>query len=130
MLERAKVEPVDSATYQLTWQAKPEGVDPKQVMTKVDATADSAALTTQEPLAPVPSIMTHPLSYLIRTDVGKGPLELLALRGFTLPSRIFIDRPAPVAKQPVAAGPPPLPKAALAAAKHAAVPIPQGSVPE
>ncbi|WP_324251860.1 type VI secretion IcmF C-terminal domain-containing protein, partial [Paraburkholderia saeva] len=37
MLERAKVEPVDSATYQLTWQAKPEGVDPKQVMTKVDA---------------------------------------------------------------------------------------------
>lgn len=130
MLERAKVEPVDSATYQLTWQAKPEGVDPKPGMTKVDATADSAALTTQEPLEGAPLIMTHPLSYLIRTDVGKGPLELLALRGFTLPSRIFIDRSAPAAKQPVTAGPPPLPKAALAAAKHAAVPIPQGSVPE
>jgi type VI secretion system protein ImpL len=99
-------------------------------MTKVDATADSAALTTQEPLEGAPLIMTHPLSFLIRTDVGKGPLELLALRGFTLPSRIFIDRSAPAAKQPVSSGPPPLPKAALAAAKHAAVPIPQGSVPE
>jgi type VI secretion system protein ImpL len=130
MLERAKVEPVDSATYQLTWQAKSEGVDPKPGMTKVDVTSDSAALTTQEPLEGAPLIMTHPLSYLIRTDVGKGPLELLALRGFTLPSRIFVDRSAPAAKQPVAAGPPPLPKAALAAAKHAAVPIPQGSVPE
>ncbi|HEX7933370.1 MAG TPA: ImcF-related family protein [Paraburkholderia sp.] len=130
MLERAKVEPVDSATYQLTWQAKPEGADPKPGVAKVGATADSAALTTQEPLEGAPLIMTHPLSYLIRTDVGKGPLELLALRGFTLPTRIFIDRSAPVAKQPVASGPPPLPKAALAAAKHAVVPIPQGSVPE
>lgn len=130
MLERATVEPVDSATYQLTWQAKPESVESKPGMAKVDAATDSAALTTQEPLEGAPLIMTHPLRYMIRTDVGKGPLELLALRGFTLPSRIFIDRSAPAAKQSAAAGPPPLPKAALAAAKHAAVPIPQGSVPE
>jgi type VI secretion system protein ImpL len=99
-------------------------------MANLDATADSAALTTQEPLEGAPLIMKHPLSYLIRTDVGKGPLELLALRGFTLPSRIFIDRSDRAAKLPVAAGPPPLPKAALAAAKRAAVPLPQGSVPE
>ncbi|WP_313067204.1 type VI secretion IcmF C-terminal domain-containing protein [Paraburkholderia sp. LEh10] len=130
MLERAKVEPVDSATYQLTWQAKPESTDPKPALTKTDASADSATLTAQEALVAAPSSMTHPLRYLIRTDVGKGPLELLALRGFTLPSRIFIDRAAPTARQAVPAGPPPLPKAALAAAKHAAVPIPQGSVPQ
>ncbi len=130
MLERAKVEPVDSATYQLTWQAEPEGVDRKAGMTTGDAAVDPAALTTQEPLAAAPSIMTHPLRYLIRTDVGKGPLELLALRGFTLPSRIFIDRPAPAASQPAPVGPPPLPNAALAAAKHGAVPIPRGSAPQ
>lgn len=130
MLERAKVEPVDSATYQLTWQTKPETADQKSVATKTDGLADIAAQMAQEPLVPAPSGMTHPLRYLIRTDVGKGPLELLALRGFTLPSRIFIDRSAPVARQPVPAGPPPLPKAAIAAAKRAAVPIPQGSVPQ
>jgi type VI secretion system protein ImpL len=136
MLERAKVEPVDSATYQLTWQAKAAGVDPAPVPAKTDSPKadgselDGTPLTVQEPLIGAPLIMTHPLRYLIRTDVGKGPLELLALRGFTLPSRIFIDRSVPAVRQSAAAGPPPLPKAALAAAKHAAVPIPQGSVPE
>ncbi|WP_433704956.1 ImcF-related family protein [Paraburkholderia sacchari] len=130
MLERAKVEPVDSATYQLTWQTRPENVDPKSDAAKTDGLADLAAQVAQEPLAPAPSGMTHPLRYLIRTDAGRGPLELLALRGFALPSRIFINRSAPAARQPAPAGPPPLPKAAIAAAKHAAVPIPQGSVPE
>ncbi|AGW88405.1 MULTISPECIES: hypothetical protein [Cupriavidus] len=36
--------------------------------------------------------MTYPLSYQLRTEVGQGPLEMLALRGFVLPSRIFVDR--------------------------------------
>ncbi len=130
MLERAKVEPVDSATYQLVWQGRQASVDSKPGLPKADSPADTDALTEGEPLVPAPSDMTHPLRYLIRTDVGKGPLELLALRGFTLPSRIFIDRSAPASKQPVSAGPPPLPTAALAAAKHASVPIPQGSVPQ
>lgn len=130
MLERARVEPVDSATYQLTWQARPDNGDPKAVVPKVDGLGDLAAQVAQEPLVPAPSNMTHPLRYLIRTDVGKGPLELLALRGFTLPSRIFIDRAAPAPRQTAPAGPPPLPKAALAAARRAAVSIPQGSVPQ
>jgi type VI secretion system protein ImpL len=62
------------------------------------------------------------LSYLMRTDVGKGPLELLALKGFTLPTRMFIDKPR--AANPSTANPPPLPKAARDAAKHAATPLP------
>jgi type VI secretion system protein ImpL len=36
MLERVKVEPVDSATYQLTWQASPESADPKPAASKAD----------------------------------------------------------------------------------------------
>ncbi|MDH6147995.1 MULTISPECIES: ImcF-related family protein [Paraburkholderia] len=130
MLEHASVEPVDSATYQLTWQTRPENPDPNAIVKKVEEGADPAALTAQEALAPAPPGMTHPLRYLIRTDVGKGPLELLALRGFSLPTRIFAEPATPGAKAPKPGGPPPLPKAALSAAKHASVPIPQGQVPE
>jgi type VI secretion system protein ImpL len=32
----------------------------------------------------------EPLSYVMRTQVGAGPLELLKLRGFRMPERIFI----------------------------------------
>uniref|UniRef100_UPI000B6BB020 type VI secretion IcmF C-terminal domain-containing protein n=1 Tax=Photorhabdus luminescens TaxID=29488 RepID=UPI000B6BB020 len=30
-----------------------------------------------------------PLTWVLRTEVGKGPLALLKLRGFTLPKTIF-----------------------------------------
>jgi type VI secretion system protein ImpL len=133
MLERAKVEPIDSATYQLTWQASPtvpEGKLAEPTDAKGDAKADSNALTVLGPLVPAPSSMGHPLRYLIRTDVGRGPLELLALRGFTLPSRIFIDSTVKSVGQSAPPGPPPLPKAAREAAKHAAVSLPTGVVPE
>ncbi|WP_321951732.1 ImcF-related family protein [Paraburkholderia bannensis] len=129
MLERARVEPVDSATYQLTWQTKPADTDSKPAATTVEALTDLAAQVPQEPLAPAPAGMTHPLRYLIRTDVGRGPLELLALRGFTLPSRIFIDRSTSAARPAVPAGPPPLPRAAIVAAKQAAVSLPTGIAP-
>ena len=49
-------------------------------------------LTTQGPLVPASTELTYPLSFMMRTDVGKGPLELLALRGFVLPTRIFIGK--------------------------------------
>lgn len=137
MLERASVEPIDSGTYRLTWQARTDSAAdsaadraehqkaaPKKA--QADSDEDAAALTEQQPLAPAPSSITHPLRYVLRTEVGKGPLELLALRGFTLPSRIFIDSQARAIGQPAPPGPPPLPKAAVAAAKRAAVPIPQG----
>ncbi|MGA7817887.1 ImcF-related family protein, partial [Caballeronia sp.] len=121
MLERAKVEPVDSATFQLTWQAAPD----TRMMRGAAATSPVAAsststtaqkpsqrraddwngsaqdlstsnaytaldsLVTQEPLTAPPTNLTYPLSYLMRTDVGRGPLELLALKGFVLPNRMF-----------------------------------------
>ncbi|SAL79428.1 ImcF domain-containing protein [Caballeronia peredens] len=62
---------------------------------------------------------------MLRTDVGRGPLELLDLRGFTLPSRIFVKRET-AARNVKSDGPPPLPKSALEAAKQAETPLPNG----
>ncbi len=136
MLERAGVEPVDNATYQLTWRAAPDTQAAKLVQTAkpasgaasagrlmgadgegnriATATATAAAvdvdvgvgvgadhgadlrdldsLTPHAPLTPASRDLAYPLSYLMRTDVGKGPLELLALRGFVLPARIFVGK--------------------------------------
>uniref|UniRef100_UPI0036DAF7E9 hypothetical protein n=1 Tax=Photorhabdus sp. RM322S TaxID=3342825 RepID=UPI0036DAF7E9 len=32
-----------------------------------------------------------PLTWVLRTEVGKGPLALLKLRGFRLPKTIFVE---------------------------------------
>ncbi len=78
------------------------------------------------PFAAASADITHPLSYMMRTDVGRGPLELLDLRGFTLPSRVFIKRETAAKGTKLTDGPPPLPKAAIEAAKHAEMPLPHG----
>ncbi|GAB3626075.1 type VI secretion protein VasK [Pandoraea terrae] len=101
MLEQARVEPLDNATYQLTWQ----GVPQTNALTRSDTAArtqdddaagdaaeDADRLVAQGPRAPAPETLTYPLRYLMRTDVGRGPLDLLALRGFVLPQRVFMDR--------------------------------------
>ncbi|WP_235024357.1 type VI secretion IcmF C-terminal domain-containing protein [Caballeronia cordobensis] len=123
MLERAHVEPIDTSTYQLTWQAKAQFEDTRYAPKTTDA-ADQDALTEHGPSAAASADITHPLSYVMRTDVGKGPLELLALKGFVLPSRIFVKRETPVKGAKLADGPPPLPKAAIEAAKKAETPLP------
>jgi type VI secretion system protein ImpL len=90
MLERASIEPLDSATYQLTWHGMPET---RAAATGPDsADADAESLMARAAKRPPPADMVYPLKYLMRTDVGQGPLELLALRGFILPSRIFLGR--------------------------------------
>ena len=88
LLERAHVEPMDSATLQLTWQARP---DAPARPTPAEKPHDDAEVT-REAMAPAPQQLTYPIRYLMRTEVGKGPLELLALRGFALPQRIFAGR--------------------------------------
>ncbi len=140
MLERAKVEPIDNATYQLTWQAAPDtrvvqisspqpalATTQKSIHNVSDDWTESSndsldSLVTQQPLTAASPKLDYPLSYLMRTDVGKGPLELLALKGFTLPSRMFIERARTAV--PNTANPPPLPQAAREAARHAATPLP------
>ncbi|PRY06564.1 ImcF-related family protein [Paraburkholderia sp. BL25I1N1] len=160
MLERARVQPIDSATYQLTWQARPDtmplraagalkatsaasgpkvaSADRDDKDNEVDADAGTQrldSLTVQGPLTPASTDLTYPLSFMMRTEVGKGPLELLALRNFVLPARIFAGgangtMATPGAKKTAQAnGPPPLPHAMLDAAKHAEVPLPGGAGP-
>ena len=70
------------------------------------------------------------LKVQMRSDAGAGPLNVLQLRHFTLPTRIFVTGGAKSGPKLSAGSPPPLPPAALAAAKHAAMPLPQGSVTE
>ncbi|WP_332311085.1 type VI secretion IcmF C-terminal domain-containing protein, partial [Burkholderia ubonensis] len=118
LLERAHVTPVDTATYLITWQAVPPAPASGSAAAQTD---DHDALTAQGPLTSAPSSLAYPLTYLMRTDVGKGPLELLSLRGFALPSRIFVPRASTPRAGGSASQPPPLPPGALAAARHASV---------
>jgi type VI secretion system protein ImpL len=71
-----------------------------------------------------------PLRVILRSDAGAGPLEVLKLRRFSLPSRIFLTGSAKDkttgASMRASAGPPPLPPEALEAAAHAAMPLPGG----
>ncbi len=125
MLERAHVEPIDTATYQVTWQAKAQFEDTRTKFAKTNEAIDQDALNAHGPSAPAPADMAYPLTYMLRTDVGKGPLELLDLRGFTLPTRIFVKRET-AGRNTKTDGPPPLPKAAIEAAKQAETPLPNG----
>jgi len=70
------------------------------------------------------------LKVQLRIDAGAGPLDVLQLRHFTLPARIFVTGGAKAGPRISASNPPPLPPAAIAAAKHAAMPLPHGFVPE
>ncbi|MEX3937449.1 ImcF-related family protein [Paraburkholderia phymatum] len=128
MLEHARVEPVDGATYVLTWQASPfvKEIRPAAAKSASDPAYDIDTLIAQEPGKTALGSDTHALSYTMRTDVGKGPLDLLALRGFALPSRIFMTRsPGTTTNTARDNSPPPLPKAALDAGKRAAMPLPR-----
>jgi len=96
MLERAHVEPVDSATYQLTWQGMP---DPGAMAGNAARANDPDHLMPRAPLAPASAELAYPLSYVMRTEAGRGPLEMLSLRDFALPSRIFVAATRSVTKK-------------------------------
>ncbi|WP_322062867.1 ImcF-related family protein [Paraburkholderia sp. J63] len=70
------------------------------------------------------------LKVQLRSDAGAGPLDVLKLRHFTLPTRIFVAAGASAGPRATASSPPPLPPAAIAAARHAAMPLPHGAAPE
>ncbi|KAF7964156.1 hypothetical protein AWV80_41575 [Cupriavidus sp. UYMU48A] len=107
MLERAHVVPVDSATFQLTWQATSDTKERKPGGSQgsaeggVSRTVDTDSLNSRDARVPAPADMTYPISYQLRTEVGHGPLEMLWLRGFSLPARIFAG------KEPEPRGTPP-----------------------
>jgi len=65
----------------------------------------------------------------LRSEAGGGPLDVLALRHFALPARVFAVSGRAGGAASAQPGPPPLPAAAVAAAKNAAVSLPQSAVP-
>ncbi|VWC54365.1 ImcF-related family protein [Burkholderia lata] len=67
-----------------------------------------------------------PLKVQLRSEAGGGPLDVLQLRNFTLPTRVFVTESQNTGPRVSTIGPPPLPASAIAAAKHAAVPLPPG----
>ncbi|SDG19618.1 ImcF-related family protein [Paraburkholderia phenazinium] len=67
MLEKAQVKPLDDTRYELVWNAGATGGDTQST----DST-------------------TAPLHYVLRAQAGAGPLDLLKLRGFQMPERIFV----------------------------------------
>jgi type VI secretion system protein ImpL len=155
LLERAKVTPQDNARYLLTWMpdaakeaAHPAGSAPATPEDDSEASLEGTPLgssrsggsahgkagaTPPGVSAPQPAPMPGlgiPLRVQLRSESGAGPLDVLALRNFTLPGRIFVTAPVKGAQKPALPGPPPLPLAAIAAAKRAAVPLPHGALPE
>lgn len=75
LLEKAQVKRLDESRYELVWNAEAGG----------DAAQGINAVTTR-----APSGTAAPLRYVLRTQAGPGPLELLELRGFRMPQRIFL----------------------------------------
>ncbi len=132
ILESAHVEPLSNTRLRLTWLAKPSPAGTAAPLAATGAlpvpASDPDSLLPGTPLTPPPKTFTHPITCVMRTDAGKGPLELLALRGFTMPSRIFAPAPGPAVIKHT--GPPPLPASVVTVAQHAAVPLPRGTVPE
>ena len=75
MLEKAQVKPLDDTRYELVWNGGAGGQAAKPASA---TTGDSAGGS------------TAPLRYVLRTQAGAGPLDLLELRGFRMPERIFV----------------------------------------
>lgn len=99
MLEHARVVPIDSATFDLAWHAAPDtralnvgrGASPAEGTDAQQATgAESRSARDAGP--PASAGMDYPIHYLMRTEHGQGPLEMLHLRGFVIPAQVFVGR--------------------------------------
>lgn len=94
MLEKARVKPLDDTRYELVWNGGAGGDAPKATSGTASTTNDGAEGT------------TAPLRYVLRTQAGAGPLDLLKLRGFQMPERIFVTGRAGVLPPGVPSLPP------------------------
>ncbi|PXW23151.1 ImcF-related family protein [Paraburkholderia caballeronis] len=81
MIEKAGVKPLDDTRYELVWNGG-AGSD----AAKASSAAPAATSTPNDSAEG----KTAPLRYVLRTQAGAGPLDLLKLRGFQMPERIFI----------------------------------------
>ncbi|MEA3094204.1 MAG: type secretion system protein ImpL [Caballeronia sp.] len=79
---------------------------------------------------PVGPVKPRFLQVQLRSEVGAGPLDVLKLRHFVLPTRIFLRSDAGGHPIATVSNPPPLPVAAIEAAKRASTPLPRGASPD
>jgi type VI secretion system protein ImpL len=92
MLEKAQIRPLDDTRYELVWNAGADNEAAKAASATPGDGADNKAA---------------PLRYVLRAQSGAGPLDLLKLRGFRMPERIFVTgRAGAISGQPSL---PPLP---------------------
>ncbi|MCP3719030.1 type VI secretion IcmF C-terminal domain-containing protein, partial [Paraburkholderia sp. CNPSo 3281] len=75
MLEKAQVKPLDDTRYEIVWNG---------------GTAGDAAKAASTASGDVTDGKVAPLHYVLRAQAGAGPLDLLKLRGFRMPGRIFV----------------------------------------
>ncbi|WP_162244448.1 ImcF-related family protein [Burkholderia sp. Leaf177] len=97
---------------------------PTQADWKLDRS--NVAKPSPQPLGPAKPRF---LQVQLRSEVGAGPLDVLKLRNFALPSRIFLRSEVTSRTSHPGPNPLPLPAAALNAAKHATTPLPRGALP-
>ncbi|WP_341312350.1 ImcF-related family protein [Paraburkholderia sp. IMGN_8] len=83
MLEKAQVKPLDDTRYELVWNGGAASGEAQAASAASGTTGDATGGTTNGDAA-------SPLRYLLRVQTGAGPLELLKLRGFRMPERIFV----------------------------------------
>lgn len=75
MLEKAQVNALDDTRYELVWNSSVASDTAKAASTTSGDSTDGKE---------------SPLRYLLRVQMGAGPLDLLKLRGFRMPDRIFV----------------------------------------
>ncbi|MDR5753444.1 MULTISPECIES: hypothetical protein [unclassified Caballeronia] len=92
--------------------------------------ASSSRATSRDETLPRAPQKPLALQLQLQREAGAGPLGALQLRHFTLPARVLLS--GAVAKGAPGQGPnpPPLPPAAIEAAKHAAMPLPRNAASE
>ncbi|WP_429447067.1 ImcF-related family protein [Paraburkholderia sp. WC7.3g] len=101
MLEKAQAKPLDDTRYELVWNGG-TATDEAKAASATGGTANETTNGTTGGSANGDAAV--PLRYLLRVQVGAGPLELLRLRGFSMPGRIFVT-----GRAGVISGLPPLP---------------------
>jgi len=79
MLETANVKALDDTRYELVWNGRATSDD-------AQAASAASAIAGNTPS----SDAAAPLRYVLRVQTGAGPLDLLKLRGFRMPERIFV----------------------------------------
>jgi type VI secretion system protein ImpL len=83
MLEKAHVKALDDTRYELAWNDAAASDDARAASAVIGTTSGTTSGATNDDSA-------APLRYLLRVHAGSGPLDLLKLRGFRMPERIFV----------------------------------------